>query len=223
MKLLFLSDLWAIWPKLKHTRMGQIHSKTELGSWITLIASLRNVKTIVDVGTWSGAGSTLCVAKGVRRKLPLDRHGSRVLGFEIDEVMVAKARRRLKSFDFVKVVYGSLVDSKALDEDSLSQDESSWLKADLEKMQRAPLVLGQVPASIDLLILDGGEFSSQAEFLTLRDRISDWVVLDDIRTRKNKKVFGFLVADDSFSLVWATDERNGAAIFRRVHPEIAFG
>ena len=214
-------DLWAIWLKHKHTRMGQVHSKTELGAWITLISSLRDVKTIVDVGTWSGAGTSLCIAKGVRKKLPLDRRGASVVGFEIDEVMVAKARLRLKRFDFVKVVFGSLVDSEALDRDSLSPDENGWLKADLDKMARAPVVFDQVPASIDLLILDGGEFSSQAEFFALRDRISGWVVLDDVRTRKNKKVFSLLAMDDLFSLVWVTDERNGAAIFRKLPEEYA--
>lgn len=203
--------------------MGQIHGETELGAWITLISSLRDVKTIVDVGTWSGAGSTLCVSKGVQKRLPEDRNGVNVIGFEIDEVMFAKAKRRLKRFDFVQVVYGSLVDSEKLDKDLLTSTESSWLKADLEKMTQAPIVIERVPELVDLLILDGGEFSSQAEFFSLRDRIRGWVVLDDIRTRKNKKVFGLLVRDDSFSLVWATDERNGAAIFRRDYPLGAFG
>jgi hypothetical protein len=201
--------------------MGQIHGKTELGAWITMISSLRDVRTIVDVGTWSGAGSTLCVAKGVKKKLPEYRRGTKVLGFEIDEGMAAKAKRKLDKFDFVQVVYGSLVDSEQLDRDLLTSDESSWLKADLEKMTRAPIVLEQVPQFVDLLILDGGEFSSQAEFFALRDRIAGWVILDDIRTRKNKKVFSFLVRDDSFCLMWVTDERNGAAIFRRDYPSEA--
>ena len=203
--------------------MGQINGKTELGAWITMLSSLRDVRTIVDVGTWSGAGSTLRVAKGVQKKLPEDRRGTKVLGFEIDEVMVAKAKRTLKRFDFVQVVYGSLVNSEKLDRDFLTSAESSWLKADLEKMARAPIVIERVPEFVDLLILDGGEFSSQAEFFALRERIKGWVVLDDIRTRKNKKVFGLLFKDDSFSLVWATDERNGAAIFRRDYPLGAFG
>ena len=104
----------------------------------------------------------------------------------------------------------------------MTLDESNWLKADLEKMTRAPIVFERVPQFVDLLILDGGEFSSQAEFFALRDRIAGWVILDDIRTRKNKKVFDFLVRDDSFCLVWVTDERNGAAIFRREYPSGAF-
>jgi hypothetical protein len=115
-----------------------------------------------------------------------------------------------------------LVNSEKLDRDFLTSAESSWLKADLEKMTRAPIVIERVPEFVDLLILDGGEFSSQAEFFALRERIKGWVVLDDIKTRKNKKVFGLLVRDDSFSLVWATDERNGAAIFRRDYPSGSF-
>jgi hypothetical protein len=197
--------------------MGQVHAKTELGAWISFISSLKDVQKIVDVGTWSGAGSTLCVARGIKRR-PLEaRRGATVVGFEIDEAMVARAKSRLKSFPFVEVVHGSLVNAEDLDIDSLNSEEEGWLRSDIAKMSLAPLVLDRVPEQIDLLILDGGEFSSQAEYLALRDRISGWVVLDDTGTRKNKKVFGLLAMDNSFALIWATKERNGAAIFRKLY------
>lgn len=199
--------------------MGQIHSKTELGRWLTFISSFSDVQTIVDVGTWSGAGSTLRIAKGVNKRPPKNRPGTIVVGFEIDEKMVGRARRRLRGFKFVKIVHGSIVHPEVLDRDSLNLDEQGWLGADLDKMSRAPLVLEYVPQRIDLLVLDGGEFSSQAEFLTLRDRIHGWIVLDDINTRKNRTVFSLLTEDKLFSLVWKTKERNGAAVFRRTLPE----
>ena len=202
--------------------MGQVHAKTELGAWITFISSLKDVHTIVDVGTWSGSGTTLCAAKGVRKKLSRDRNGTQIMGFEIDQSMVVKARRRLRGFRFVSVVYGSLVDSGELDRSYLSPEEEGWFKADLEKMALAPVVLDQAPDKIDLLILDGGEFSSQAEYFALRDRTSGWMVLDDITTRKNKKVFDLLASDDLFSLVWVTRERNGAAIFLRSRSVTSF-
>jgi hypothetical protein len=196
--------------------MGQVHSKTELGAWITFVSSLRDVQTIVDIGTWSGAGTTLRAAKGVQKKRPEARRDSRVVGFEIDRGMAARARRRLKGFDFVNVVYGSIVKPEDLDKNSLSTEEHEWLKTDLEKMALAPYVLGHVPDRIDLLILDGGEFSSQAEYFALRDRVFGWIILDDINTRKNSRVFKALDSDDFFSLVWITEERNGAAVFRRL-------
>lgn len=203
--------------------MGQIHSKTELGRWLTFISSLSDVRTIVDIGTWSGAGSTLRIAKGVKKRPPKYRPGTIVVGFEIDKKMVGRARRRLRGFKFVNIVHGSIVHPEALDKDSLNLDEQGWLEADLDKMSCAPLVLEYVPEHIDLLVLDGGEFSSQAEFLTLQDRVQGWVVLDDINTRKNRTVFGLLTEDKSFSLVWKTKERNGAAIFRKMPSECSVG
>ena len=215
-KVLSLSKLWALWLRHKATRTGQVQAKTQLGAWITFISSLSDVQTVVDVGTWSGAGTTLCAAQGVRKKRPEAQRDCRVVGFEVDKGMVARARRRLKAFEFVNVVYGSIVKSEDLDNSLLSTEESQWLKTDLEKMCLAPNVLGHVPEKIDLLILDGGEFSSQAEYFTLRERVSGWVILDDINTRKNKRVFSALDSDELFSLVWITQERNGAAVFRRL-------
>ena len=215
-KVLSLRKLWTLWFRHKTTQKGQVHAKTELGAWITLISSLTDVQTVVDIGTWSGAGTTLCAAKGVRQKPAEARRNSIVVGFEIDKAMVAQARRRLRGFGFVNIIYGSIVKSEDLDKNLLSTEENEWLKVDLEKMALAPLALVHVPEKIDLLVLDGGEFSSQAEYFALRERVSGWVILDDINTRKNKMVFSALDSDDLFSLVWITQERNGAAVFRRL-------
>lgn len=84
-------------------------------------------------------------------------------------------------------------------------------------MRMVPMSLDMVPDRIDLLILDGGEFSTFAEFKTLESRINNWVLLDDIQTRKCKRLFAELSNSVQYSLVGTSSERNGTAVFRKVY------
>ena len=197
----------------KDIRRGQISLESELGTWIAFISSLTTIRTIVDIGTWSGAGSTLCIASGVNKRAREFRHNVKVLGFEIDPEMSRIATKNLERFKSIQVVHGSIVSDSQLDRENLSPDEEIWLEQDLKRLASAPNVLELVPEKLDLLVLDGGEFSSHAEYLTLKSRLVGWVVLDDTNVRKNRSVLSDLAADAQFVCVWKTAERNGAAIF----------
>ena len=155
-----------VWKEKKSIRRGQIDINSELGAWIALLSSLSTIRTIVDIGTWSGSASTLCIASGVNRRDSISRDKVRVLGFEIDLKMTKIAARRLARFKFIQVVYGSIVEASALDKENLSSAEESWLIQDLQKLSYAPNVLELVPPQLDLVVLDGGEFSSHPEYLS---------------------------------------------------------
>lgn len=43
---------------------GQINQTSEIGRWITTLSSLSQVNFIVEVGTWTGEGSTECIIRG---------------------------------------------------------------------------------------------------------------------------------------------------------------
>lgn len=52
---------------------GQIEPGTLFGEWLEALASDASVKTIWDVGTWSGYGTTLCLQRGMAKaKAPRD-------------------------------------------------------------------------------------------------------------------------------------------------------
>ncbi len=218
-----MSKLWLSakglvdWIKLKFAfRRGQVTKASKIGSWITFLSSLSTTKTVLDVGTWSGAGTTLCIAEGVssrRNELLADVS---VIGVELNEKFAAMAKRRLRKFPFIRIIQGTLVGSSQLDKESLSDEENAWLENDLRLMRNAPLVIDAIPLSLDLVILDGGEFSTYAEFLELKERFAKWVVLDDVKTRKNRRVLEELRKDPAFALVAEEDERNGTAIFVKI-------
>jgi len=75
-----------------------------------------------------------------------------------------------------------------------------------------PNILPQIPDQIDLLILDGGEFSTYAEWVVLKDR-SKIIMLDDTKVLKCKQIVTESLADPTYHLLMESDERNGFHVF----------
>jgi hypothetical protein len=130
--------------------------------------------------------------------------------------MYKKARRFLRFFRFYRLLHGSIVSVKDLNTDNLLPHEVKWLDQDRKQLVSSPNVFSSIPATIDLLVLDGGEFSSLAEFDLLRDRLSGWIILDDTFTRKNSSVYRLLASDEEWLEVYSSSERNGVSVFSRI-------
>jgi hypothetical protein len=138
--------------------------------------------------------------------------------FEADKQMADEAIHRYRRDPKVQVIWGRLVEAADVDDTNLQGDEASWLKGDLARLESSPNVLWQVPSQIDLLVLDGGEFTTQAEFQLLKSRVSGWIALDDTHTRKCRGILERVYAgeEDEFAVVDYSDERNGVALLRRI-------
>jgi predicted O-methyltransferase YrrM len=195
--------------------VGQVGRKSEFGRWIELLSSLQENIIIVEIGTWNGRGTSRQIATGnLKRSDPSVE--VKVFGFEIDFDRYQSARKYLARYRFFNVIHGSIITEEQLDRSNLSGDEVNWLNQDIAKMQKAPFALDLVPESIDLLILDGGEFSTYAEFHLLENRITNWVLLDDIYMRKCRSLFTELSESSQYLLVGLSSERNGTAVFRKL-------
>lgn len=194
-------------------KRGQIDKQSNIGRWIELISSLDEVTTIVEIGTWNGLGSSKLIARGVLSNKNR-RKSVNVIGVEVSLEMKNLANKHLKKYSFYKLVWGHIVAAEQLDGSHLTSEESGWFESDLKNLLNSPNVLSQLPEEIDMLVLDGGEFSSFAEFKTLESRLKGWIVLDDTDTRKCKRVYDELQNSNSFNLIFSSDERHGTAIFK---------
>ena len=192
---------------------GQISKNTEVGRWIEMLASLEANLTIVEIGTWNGLGSTKMILRGLKKR-KLDK--IQVIGFETNKRMYGVAKRNLKRHDLYQLVWGSIIQEGELDMTNLSETESNWIKTDLEDMRKAPYVFKKVPENIDLLILDGGEFSTYAEFQKLNSRVSGWIILDDTNSRKCARILREVPAEGTWNVIFQSDERNGTAVLRKI-------
>ena len=195
-------------------KRGQISIGTDIGRWIFFLSSLSDVETILEIGTWNGLGSSQLIAKGVCSN-HLKRHDCKVYGLEVDESLVKIATRNLRKYPFFSVVHGRIIESEHLDLEVLVGNESEWVEQDVKMMQSCPNVLSTLPLRFDLVILDGGEFSTYAEFNTLENRIKKYLILDDTLTRKCRKVLKVMEDSDRYEVIFKSSERNGTAVIMK--------
>jgi len=205
--------------RIKNSYSGQIRRNHEIGMWITFLASLPSVNSIVEIGTWNGKGSSKAIVRGVMLKSKPKRLPVTVCGYEINPEMAKSASKVLRRFTFFKVIYGSVINIQDLDRNNLGETEKIWLEQDVAWMKNAPNVYSTVPECIDLLILDGGEFSTFAEFRLLNERVTDWIILDDTNTRKCAEILKLVKDEKRFQVIYESDERHGTAVLKRLQSE----
>ena len=193
---------------------GQITADSGIGRWIELLAATDDVETVVEIGTWRGDGSTSCIVRGFSRR---PSGPGFALCLEVHEQMALEAGRRHRHSAGVQVTWGSIVSQDDLDLEGLSDVEREWASQDIDALRVAPNVLDRLPTAIDLLILDGGEFSTYAEFRNREPRVRQWIILDDTKTRKCRRILDEISRPEfeSWIPVWSSGERNGVAVLRR--------
>lgn len=164
--------------ELADPNMGQVLPGSEFGTMLTKLA--RESEVIVEIGTWKGLGSTLCLALGLER----DSQHLTTVEFGLDLSRIASTHYDDPRISFI---HGTLV---LPDEwpDFFYPDPSFDKYYDIEKQmnQNAPYVLNAMPASIDLLMIDASSWSGRIEFLKLWER-SRVIAMDDINGEKTHK------------------------------------
>jgi hypothetical protein len=200
--------------------IGQITVDTDIWSSIYEVVQNPNVKNIVEIGTWNGMGSTLCVIDGIKN-FPNDKY---FWSIELYSDMYESAVKNLSDFltPNIKLLSGRIIEPEEVywfDHSTINLKSDShaikWYNKDMEFLKNSENVLSQLPESIDLLILDGGEYTTYPEYHKLKDR-TNTIVLDDVNILKCKKIREELLSDSNFKLLNENlKERNGFSIFQR--------
>lgn len=189
---------------------GQILPGSKFGDKLTELA--REAKVIVEIGTWKGQGSTWCLWNG------MDVPDNYLITIEADPAMWHEAKAHWHTVSRMWVLHGTIV--KEMPEfyhfDQNKERRKSYL-ADRNAISSAPYCLPIIPAEIDLLLLDGGEWTSHLEYLKLRDRCKI-IALDD--THQAKSIKNYRAREDMLHHGWTVladepEDRNGWFIGRR--------
>jgi hypothetical protein len=93
-----------------------------------------------------------------------------------------------------------------------TKEQKIWVHEYSENVKNCPNVFTEIPLEIDLLLLDGGEFSTYSEWLILKDR-TKIVCLDDTGELKTKQIYDELLHDDHYILLEDTQDGNGFCVF----------
>ena len=197
--------------------IGQINRDTTLGELIFNLTKRQDVKNIVEIGTWNGMGSTKCILDGMTTE-------KYFWSIELYPDMFEMAQTNLKEFitPNVTLLNGSIINYDEVfwfnhSEIDLSGDRHAvlWYEKDLKLLKESVNVLDKLPTKIDLLILDGGEYTTYPEFIKLVDR-TKIIVIDDTNILKCKRIRTELINDNNFTIIVDNQkERNGYSIFER--------
>jgi hypothetical protein len=207
---------------------GQINLGTNLGDHIYRLAQRPDIQTIVEIGTWNGLGSTLCVLEAIKDS------SKEFISIEAYKEMCLTAERNLRQFQKsyggrFKLLNGTIItpeDLKWIDIQRITEEVKQgiapneihvehfkiWLQRDIETIACADNILHLMPKNIDMLILDGGEYSTYPEWLKLKDRTRIFV-LDDTRLLKCKRIRQEMLDSNKYKVIVDNiSERNGYTI-----------
>jgi hypothetical protein len=203
---------------------GQIRRGSKFGEIIYRIAKSPKFQTFLEIGTWNGRGSTKCFIDGLLERSDnysfISIEDNKEFHDTAVEYWKGKANNR------IQLVYGTVIRPQEIMTHEEIENHHLFpgvrdhyyqhYQLDISNASTAPLVLEKIPSEIDVLLLDGGEFSGHAEWDKFRNRGISVVLLDDVNTIKNAEVFEELKQDKSWTLVlsWRT-ERIGIAIFAK--------
>lgn len=201
-------------------KIGQINRGSLLGDIIYEMCKQEDIKIIVDIGTWNGMGTTKCICDSI-----IDNHKEcLVYSIEANPYFHSVAITNLPKIANFNLLLGRIIEIEDLinlDEynDSFfvssSRDiQKTWMNEDLDNYSKIENLLSLIPKKIDLLILDGGEFSSFSEFQKLKDRTT-YFILDDTKTIKNYKVAEIMRDNSDYQIIQDSSDRNGFLISKK--------
>lgn len=197
---------------------GQINLHTPLGRELRDLASRPEYDTFLEFGTWNGRGSTECILCGLEAK-----GSGTVWTVESDPYMSAVATQTLKRRHRARLLKGRVSDDfMTLDEmraHPLYKAEcEEWYAGEYARYLNARVLSPrQFPVRVDVVVIDGGEFSTRGDWRFALTRGPKVVVLDDINAIKCRDIYESLRSDpESWHLVRHSDQGTGWAIFRRV-------
>lgn len=212
--------------------LGQILPESNFGQVLTRLAV--HSQTIVEIGCWRGGGSTKCLASG------LVRPEQRMWSVEASPEMIAEARA-LNPDERITFLCGTILTPEECDPlgvllypgeikkatpDRFLPPVNSPLRthaeAEMKACAKLPYVGDQIPEQMDLLLLDGGEYSTRFEFVKLMHR-ARVIALDDIRkdtawkNYRNHMGLSAPINTIGWQMMFHRPyERNGWSVFYRV-------
>lgn len=200
---------------------GQIQNNSNFGKALKTIAQRADVKNIVEIGTWNGLGSTLCILESIQNK------ETTFISIELIKEMYNHAKNNLRQYSKVILLNGAIITAEDLNWFNVEEAKCNFTSIErehfdlhymkeVEAIKTANNVLDQIPETIDFLILDGGEYSTYPEWQKLKSR-TKIVAIDDTTVLKSKKIRSELLSDNEWRLVTEDQsDRNGYAIFERI-------
>lgn len=200
------------------TGTGQINMSSDFGIEIYNICENHDIKNIIEVGTWNGQGSTVCVMNAI-----LNKPGSVLYSIEADSYQYSRAveywtnkSTKNKLFLINGVLHREFANEEELK--SMNNGVIPYLyehyipeKAMLEHNN---IIDTSYMKDIDVIILDGGEFTTYGDYKALIQKNPKVILLDDSNVYKCQQIRKELLENPEWELFKENlNDRNGWTIF----------
>lgn len=201
------------------------------------LASKENIKTVLEIGSSSGDGSTEAFVLGLRQ----NPNNPLLFCMEVSKPRYAALKKRYEKDTFVRCYNVSSVPLKSFpSEEEVSTFYNTtltslhdypltqvlgWLRQDIEYVKSAgvPQTGIQIIKAVnniqtfDMVLIDGSEFTGIAEFDLIYG--ARFILLDDINAFKNYANYTKLMNDPNYTPIEVNHYlRNGYAIFEKNTP-----
>ena len=202
----------------KFQNVGQI-CNDDFSNEITKYASNLEYKTFLEIGTWNGLGSTKAFSNGFINRTD-------------DYIFYSLECNKEKCMDAVQL-YTDNNKIHILNEVIWNEEPSNfyeifpqcltndtykhWNEVDIINMKKCNLFLDRpnLPPIFDVILLDGGEFTTYYEFQILKNRCKI-LMLDDINVDKCTLIVKELESDPSWKIIQRNNTRNGYLIAEKL-------
>lgn len=196
--------------------VGQINDDNVLSTWIRDLCADETNKVFLEVGTWNGLGSTRVFVDALK-----NRTDTTFYSLECNSEKSAHARTFYDGVPRVHILNEILVTLtpeqvyEVFPEAKDDPEFSRWNTIDIENMKECEVF--SATDTFDVVLLDGGEFTTYHEFQHIKDKCR-YLLLDDTNTNKCKKIVEEVRARPETWKILAEDAtaRNGVMMLQHI-------
>lgn len=198
--------------------MGQIYCD-DFCKIITQYACNLNYKTFLEIGTWNGMGSTKSFSDGF-----ITRTDNYIFySLECNKDKWLDAVKLYDSNDKIHILNEVIWNKEPTNfytifPQCLANDTfKHWHKVDIANMKKCNVFLDRpnLPDIFDVVLLDGGEYTTYFDFQYLKNRCKV-LMLDDAFVDKCKLIVEELESDPSWKIIYKFNLKNGVVIAEKI-------
>lgn len=205
--------------KLTSSKIGQVYND-DFYDEIKSYAMNKSYNKYLEIGTWNGLGSTKAFVDGFETR---DDNNYIFYSLECNKEKWNDASKLYSKNERIHILNEVIWNEQPNDFYEIfpqcltNENFKHWNEVDITNMKDCKLFLDRqdLPSHFDVVLLDGGEFTTYHEFKILENK-TKILMLDDINVDKCKLIVKEIEASNDWMIVKKSETRNGFLIAKNL-------